>query len=256
MLEYEQVQGMFEKGQKINYDLVLQQVIQKWQDEGRRPRILLHSCCAPCSTYTLEYLTQFADVTVYYDNPNIHPRMEYERRKLVQQQFITDFNERTGNTVTFISATYEPSKWLSVVRDLKDAPEGGARCQLCYNYRLDRVAQKAQEWQFDYFGSALTISPHKDARIINRLGFDVQHVYDVSYLPSDFKKRGGYKRSVQMSAEYNVYRQCYCGCLFAARQQGIDLKKINREATAYVKAHQDDQFDQIAFETPNNEIQS
>lgn len=249
MLEYEQIQGMFEKGQKINYDLVLQKLIQKWQDEARRPKILLHSCCAPCSTYTLEYLTQFADVTVYYDNPNIHPRMEYERRKLVQEQFITDFNAQTGNQVTFVSATYEPSKWLEVVRDLKDAPEGGARCQLCYNYRLDRVAQKAQEWQFDYFGSALTISPHKNAQIINRLGLDVQHMYDVSYLPSDFKKRGGYRRSVQMCAEYDVYRQCYCGCLFAARQQGVDLKRINREATAFVKQHQNDNFDQITYQT-------
>lgn len=246
---------MFQKDQKINYDLVLQRVIQQWQDSNTRPWILLHSCCAPCSTYTLEYLTQFADVTVYYDNPNIHPRMEYERRKLVQEQFIKDFSERTGKQVTFISATYEPSKWLAVVRDLKDAPEGGARCQLCYNYRLDRVAQKAQEWHFDYFGSALTISPHKDSRVINRLGFDVQHVYDVSYLPSDFKKRNGYRRSVQMCQEYDVYRQCYCGCLFAARQQGVDLKQVNREATAYVKQHGNDQFDEIMYQPTNESVE-
>lgn len=247
MLEHEQVQKMFEKGQKINYDAVLQKLVQKWQDSATRPTILLHSCCAPCSTYTLEYLTEFADVTVYYDNPNVHPRVEYERRKLVQEQFIADFNEQTNHHVTFISAEYEPNKWLQVVSDLKDAPEGGARCQLCYNYRLERVAQKAQELNFDYFGSALTISPHKNAQVINQLGFDVQHVYDVSYLPSDFKKRGGYRRSVEMCAQYDVYRQCYCGCIFAARQQGVDLKRVNREATAYVKAHENDDFEAIKY---------
>ncbi|KRM13580.1 epoxyqueuosine reductase QueH [Paucilactobacillus suebicus] len=247
MLEYDQIKDMFEKGQKINYDLILQNVIKGWQREAIRPKILLHSCCAPCSTYTLEYLTKFADVTVYYDNPNIHPRVEYERRKLVQQHFIEDFNEQTGNHVTFISAKYEPAQWLKAVQNLKNEPEGGARCQLCYNYRLDRVAKKAQEWHFDYFGSALTISPHKDSQVINKLGLDVQHVYDVSYLPSDFKKRGGYQRSVAMCKEYDVYRQCYCGCIFAARMQGVDLKRINKEATAYVKAHENDEFDDIEY---------
>lgn len=247
MLEYNEVVKMFQEGQKINYDEVLQKVIKQWDEASTRPRIMLHSCCAPCSTYTLEYMTQYADVTIYYDNPNIHPRMEFERRKLVQAKFIQDFNEKTGNNVTFIAAEYEPAKWLSVVRDLKNEPEGGARCILCYNYRLERVAKKAQEYGFDYFGSALTISPHKDARTINKLGFDVQHMYDVSYLPSDFKKRSGYKRSVEMSAEYNVYRQCYCGCLFAARQQGVDLKQINKDAREYVTEHQDDDYSGIMY---------
>lgn len=247
MLEYDTVSKMFEEGQKINYDLVLQKVIKNWQAQASHPKILLHSCCAPCSTYTLEYLTQFAEVTVYYDNPNIHPRMEFERRKLVQQQFIADFNEKTGNQVTFIAAEYEPSQWLKVVKDLKDAPEGGARCTLCYSYRLDRVAKKAQELDFDYFGSALTISPHKNAQTINELGFDIQHIYDVSYLPSDFKKRSGYARSVEMCQEYDVYRQCYCGCLFAAKQQGVDLKAVNREATEFVRQHQEETFPEIQY---------
>jgi len=248
MLEYDEVVKMFQEGQKINYDEVLQKVITKWETTDERPKVLLHSCCAPCSTYTLEYMTQYADITIYYDNPNIHPRMEFERRKLVQAKFIQDFNEKTNHNVTFIAAEYEPTKWLAVVRDLKGEPEGGARCTLCYNYRLERVAKKAQELGFDYFGSALTISPHKNARIINKLGFDVQHVYDVSYLPSDFKKRSGYKRSVEMSEEYNVYRQCYCGCLFAARQQGVDLKQINKDAREYFTQHQDDDYSKIMYE--------
>ncbi|KRO16057.1 epoxyqueuosine reductase QueH [Lacticaseibacillus saniviri] len=247
MLSEEEIKTMFEKNQKVNYDYVLQQVVAGWQAEQKRPRILLHSCCAPCSTYTLEYLTAFADVTVYYDNPNIHPRMEYERRKHVQQQFITDFNAKTGNHVTFIAADYQPSEWINAVKGLTNEPEGGARCTVCYTFRLDRVADKAKEWHFDYFASALTISPHKNAQLINELGMEIQYLYNVDYLPSDFKKRGGYKRSVEMSEEYNVYRQCYCGCLFAAKLQGVDLAQVNRDATAYYKQHRDDTFDNIAF---------
>ncbi|WP_225047771.1 epoxyqueuosine reductase QueH [Lacticaseibacillus kribbianus] len=247
MLEADQIRAMFEKDQKVNYDLVLQREIKSWQAQARRPRILMHSCCAPCSTYTLEYLTQHADVTIYYDNPNIHPRAEFERRRLVQQQFILDFNARTGNHVSFLGADYRPSDWLKETAALKDEPEGGARCRVCYNYRLDRVAQKAQALGFDYFGSALTISPSKNAQVINELGLEVQHLYAVAYLPSDFKKRGGYARSVAMSKEYDVYRQCYCGCVFAATKQGIDLTKVNREATAYVRAHAQDDFAAIQF---------
>lgn len=244
MLEYDEIKAQFEVGQKINFDLILQKVIQGWD---HRPKIMLHSCCAPCSTYTLEYLTQHADVTVYFDNPNIHPRMEYERRKLVQERFISDFNEKTGNHVQFMASEYKPSDWLAVTKSLKDEPEGGARCHVCYQFRLERVAKKAQELGFDYFGSALTISPQKNAQVINEEGLEIQHFYSVAYLPSDFKKRGGYARSVQMSKDYNVYRQCYCGCLFAAKQQGIDLAQVNREATAFVNAHQHENFDHIQF---------
>ncbi|MFD1430538.1 epoxyqueuosine reductase QueH [Lacticaseibacillus mingshuiensis] len=247
MLEYDQIAAEFEQGQKINFDRILQEVIAGWQRDGARPRLMMHSCCAPCSTYTLEYLTQFADVTIYYYNPNIHPRMEYERRKLVQEQFILDFNQKTGNDVHFISAEYRPSDWLAQTKALKDEPEGGARCKVCYDFRLDAVAAKAQELGFDYFGSTLTISPSKNAQWINEGGLEIQHLYNVAYLPSDFKKRGGYKRSVEMCAEYNVYRQCYCGCLFAAKKQGIDLAAVNREATQYVAQHENDDFAAIQF---------
>ncbi len=247
MLEAAAIRAMFEKDQKVNYDWVLQQEVKTWQQQAQRPRILMHSCCAPCSTYTLEYLTQYADVTIYYDNPNIHPRAEYERRRLVQQQFIQDFNARTGNRVQFLGAEYRPSDSLKQTAALKDEPEGGARCRVCYNYRLDRVAAQAHALGFDYFGSALTISPSKNAQVINALGLEVQHLYAVAYLPSDFKKRGGYARSVAMSKEYDVYRQCYCGCVFAATKQGVDLAAINREATAYVAAHRDRDYSGIQF---------
>ncbi len=147
----------------------------------------------------------------------------------------------------FLSADYRPSDWLAHTKALKDEPEGGARCKVCYNFRLDAVAQKAQALGFDYFGSTLTISPSKNAQWINEGGLHIQHIYNVAYLPSDFKKRGGYARSVEMCKEYNVYRQCYCGCLFAAKAQGVDLKAVNREATAYVAQHQGDDFTGIEF---------
>lgn len=237
MLDLEDLLTHMNLDQKINYDTLLQKMIRSWQEQRLRPRILLHSCCAPCSTYTLEYLTQYADVTVYYTNPNIHPRVEYERRQYVQEQFIADFNRKTGQQVNFLAAPYEPNKWLKAVKGFEKEPEGGARCRLCYNYRLDKVAQKAAELQFDYFGSALTISPHKNSQVINAVGLEVQQLYDVHYLPSDFKKRKGYQRSVEMCHEYNVYRQCYCGCVFAAKMQGVDLRQISREAQAFLKDH-------------------
>lgn len=225
----------FNPNQKINYDYVLQKMILTWQQALVRPKILLHSCCAPCSTYTLEYLTQFADVTIYFANSNIHPQSEYIRRETVQKQFIIDFNQQTGQNVKFIAAPYEPQKFVKMVKEkgLESAPEGGERCQACFQMRLDLVAEKAQALEFDYFGSALTISPHKNSKVINEVGIEIQEFYDVSYLPSDFKKNNGYRRSIEMCEAYQIYRQCYCGCLFAAKQMDIDLKQIAKEASDF-----------------------
>lgn len=224
------------KNQKINYDRVLQKLIQSWEKEGKRPKILLHSCCAPCSTYTLEYLTQYADVDIYFANSNIHPQVEYERRKLVQQQFIEAFNRDYKRHVQFIAAPYEPQKFVQDVqqRGLGDEKEGGERCRFCFDMRLSAVGKKANEWGYDYFGSALTISPHKNSQLINEIGLDIQEKEDVHYLPSDFKKNNGYRRSVELCEIYDIYRQCYCGCVFAATQQGVDLKAVSKEAKAYL----------------------
>lgn len=248
LIDVEEILAKMNKNQKINYDKVMQKMVKKWEEADTRPRILLHSCCAPCSTYTLEYLTKFADVTVYYANSNIHPRAEYQRRKYVQQKFIHDFNENTGNNVKFISAPYEPQEYFEKVRGLEKEVEGGARCRVCYDYRLDKVAQKAVELDFDYFGSALTISPHKNSQVINQVGLEVQSLYTTHYLPSDFKKNGGYQRSVEMCHEYDVYRQCYCGCVFAAKAQGVDLSKIRREALEFLEGKDaDKEFPEITF---------
>ncbi|WP_025730307.1 epoxyqueuosine reductase QueH [Atopobacter phocae] len=236
------------KNQKINYDRVLRQMIKKWEGAERRPKILIHSCCAPCSTYTLEFLTEFADVTIYFANSNIYPRTEYERRALVQQQFIIDFNNKTGNQVSFIEAPYEPAKFVQMVREkeLEHEPEGGKRCEACFSMRLDLVAEQALALGYDYFGSALTISPHKNSQLINKIGIDIQKIYDVKYLPSDFKKNKGYLRSVEMCEEYNVYRQCYCGCVFSAKQQGVDFKAVNKSAREYLKTHEPPAQDELA----------
>lgn len=226
--------------QKINYDRVLHKMIQSWEKEKVRPRILIHSCCAPCSTYTLEFLTQHADVKIFFSNSNIHPESEYQRRVLVQEKFIHDFNTATGNQVDLIIDDYKPNEFIQLMqqKELIAEPEGGKRCTACFNMRLDLAAKEALERGFDYFGSALTISPKKNSQLINQIGMDIQKIYNTHYLTSDFKKNSGYQRSIEMCKEYDVYRQCYCGCVFAAKQQGCDLKIINKEAKAFVKEYQ------------------
>ncbi|STP85778.1 Protein of uncharacterised function DUF208 [Enterococcus cecorum] len=224
------------KNQKINYDRVLRKMIIEWEKNEERPRILLHSCCAPCSTYTLEFLCQYADVTIFFSNSNIHPESEYLRRMIVQKKFIEDFNANTGNNVQLIVDEYKPNDFIQMMvkQNLHNEKEGGKRCDTCFNLRLDLVAQKAQELGYDYFGSALTISPKKNSQLINQIGMDIQKIYNTNYLPSDFKKNQGYQRSIEMCKEYDVFRQCYCGCVFAAKQQGIDFKAIKKEAQEYV----------------------
>lgn len=224
------------KNQKINYDRVLQKMIQQWQQEETRPKILIHTCCAPCSTHTLEFMCQFAEVTLFFSNSNIHPKNEYLRRLHEQKRFVNQFNEQTNHHVQLIVDEYRPSEFnkMVITQGLTEEKEGGARCSACFNMRLDLVAQKAQELGYDYFESALTISPKKNATLINQIGMDIQKIYGTHYLPSDFKKNKGYERSIQMCKEYDIFRQCYCGFVFAAKQQGCDLKKINQEAKDYL----------------------
>ena len=154
--------------QKINYDRILKKMIDHWKKEKIRPSILIHSCCAPCSTYTLEYLAQFAEITIYFANSNIHPKKEYEKRKLVQEKFIQDFNQTTNYTVQFLSAEYRPKEFFRQTKGFENEPEGGKRCTVCFQMRLDETAQKAAALGFDYFGSALTLSPKKKCSAYQR----------------------------------------------------------------------------------------
>lgn len=207
--------------QKINYHTILNNLIEDWKQKNQRPRVLIHSCCAPCSTYTLEFLCEYADVTVLFANNNIHPESEYNKRASVQRKFIDNFNKNTGNDVKYIQEKYTPQDFYKKVKGLEKEKEGGSRCTSCFQMRLDIVARRAQEMGYDYFGSALTLSPKKNSQLINKLGLEIQELFSVKYLPSDFKKNNGYKRSIEMCNEYEVYRQCYCGCIFAAMDQGI-----------------------------------
>lgn len=197
----------------VNYQLALDKILQAL--DGRTPRLLLHSCCAPCSSYVLEYLSQYFLITVDYYNPNIAPPHEYERRALEQANLIA----RTpySHPVQYRESTYDPQVFYAAVKGLEDIPEGGARCFACYRLRLAHAAQAARNGGYDYFTTTLSISPHKNAAKLNEIGFALQEEYNVAYLPADFKKRGGFHRSTQLAAQYGLYRQDYCGCVFSKR---------------------------------------
>ena len=215
MIDLKEILEKMNLNQKINYDKVMMKMVQNWQTAGIRPKILLHACCAPCSTTTLERMTEFAEVTIYYANSNIHPRAEYQRREYVQQKFIHDFNEKTGNHVQFIAAPYRPQEYFEAVRGLEKEPEGGKRCQICFWLRLNETARVAASEDFDYFSTTLTISPLKNAETLNMIGQEMAEKWKVAFLPSDFKKKNGYKRSIELSKEHDLYRQDYCGCIFS-----------------------------------------
>jgi len=193
---------------KTNYQLETDQVLRGLTF---RPRLLLHSCCGPCSSAVIEYLRPYFDLTVLYYNPNIQPETEYARRLAAQKQLI----ERMCPEVALLELGWDGPCYAEAVRGLENEPEGGARCTACFALRLARTAREAAAGNFDFFCTTLTVSPHKDAERINAIGRALAEKYGVAWLPSDFKKREGYKRSIQLSREYALYRQDYCGCLYA-----------------------------------------
>ncbi len=192
----------------VNYDKVMLEELER----GHGKRLLLHSCCAPCSSYCLTETAKYLSVTVFYYNPNLDCEEEYEKRKREQIRFL-----RETGLAGFLDCDYSHRDYEDAVRGLEQEQEGGARCETCFRLRLERTALAAQEGGFDYFATTLTVSPLKNARLINEIGFQLQAQYGVNYLPTDFKKRGGYLQSVKLSAEYNLYRQNYCGCIYSKR---------------------------------------
>lgn len=202
---------------KINYQNQLDKIIENI-DPDNPPRLLLHSCCAPCSSYTLEYLSRYFDITVYYFNPNISPKQEFDKRFEEQKRLISQMPFK--NRVTLVEGDYNYDDFLEIAKGLENVPEGGERCFGCYKMRLESTARLAKEQGFDYFCTTLSISPLKNSQKINELGFEIEEKYGVKWLPSDFKKREGYKRSIQLSREYSLYRQNFCGCVFSKNQQG------------------------------------
>ena len=199
--------------QKINYQKELDRQIEKLQREGSVPRLLLHSCCAPCSSYVLEYLSKYFEITVYYYNPNIYPEAEYTKRIIEQQSLITQMHFR--HPVCFLAGLYEKEKFYERVRGMEQLREGGQRCFECFALRLAETAKAAVRGGYDYFTTTLTISPHKNAQKLNEIGTEIGDRYGIRYLKSDFKKKNGYKRSIELSEEYGLYRQDYCGCEYS-----------------------------------------
>ena len=197
---------------KQNYQKQMDAVVASLP-QGERPRLLLQSCCGPCSSYVLEALTPYFRVTVLYYNPNIQPRAEYDLRLENQRKIIAALP--TPSAVDILECDYDGEKYDAAVKGLEAEPEGGARCTVCFRLRLEETAKRASELGYDWFCTTLTVSPHKDAERLNQIGRTLGERYGVPFLPSDFKKREGYKRSIQLSKEYDLYRQDYCGCLFS-----------------------------------------
>lgn len=203
--------------QKINYQKELDRLITDLQKEEKVPTLLLHSCCAPCSSYVLEYLSNYFRITVLYYNPNIYPESEYSKRIIEQQTLIGAM--RTKYPVQFIAGDYEKEKFYAMANGLEEVQEGGVRCFKCYELRLRETAEIAKAGGYEYFTTTLSISPLKNAAKLNEIGLKLAEEYGVAYLTSDFKKKNGYKRSVELSAQYGLYRQDYCGCEFSMRQR-------------------------------------
>lgn len=204
---------------KINYQKKLDEIIEKNQKEGVVPTLLVHSCCAPCSSYVLEYLSRFFKITVLYFNPNITKEEEYKKRVKEQKRLISEMS--FINPVSFVEGRYDKEEFFAIARGKEDMKEGGERCFSCYELRLSEAGSYAKAHGFDYFVTTLSISPYKNAEKLNEIGERLGEKAGILYLPSDFKKKGGYKRSIELSREYSLYRQDYCGCIYSE----IEAKK-------------------------------
>lgn len=211
--------------QKINYQLILDKKIEEIEKSSTRPSLLLHSCCGPCSSYILEYLSFFFDISILYYNPNIYPSEEFYFRENEQKELITKMG--LEDKVKFIRAPYSVEEFYDKIRGHEADLEGGNRCFICYELRLDYTARIAKEMVFDYFTTSLSISPHKNSQILNKIGGSLADKYGINYLYSDFKKKSGFKRSVELTNDYDMYRQDYCGCIFSYRAK----KERNRRSS-------------------------
>lgn len=200
---------------KVNYQKELEKTLEEIGDSA--PRLLLHSCCAPCSSYVLEYLSDYFEITVLYYNPNIYPEEEFSKRLSEQKQLLKKMSFK--NPVTVIDEGYNPQEFYNAVRGLENEKEGGARCKKCFYLRLMKSGEVARRGGFDYFTTTLSISPLKSAETLNQIGKEVSEKAGVPYLYSDFKKKDGYKRSIELSAQYGLYRQNYCGCIFSQNKE-------------------------------------
>ncbi len=210
----------------MNYQQQLEEILQREQTCGKR--LLLHSCCAPCSSYVLSYLRTYFEITVFYYNPNITEQNEYRKRVEEQIRFIEELNkEKGGYPISYMDGDYSPALFLESVKGYEQCREGGARCEICFRMRLEETARMAQKGEFDYFATTLTVSPLKNAKLLNEIGLEMGTRFGVEYLISDFKKKDGYKQSILLSQKYHLYRQDYCGCAFSKAER--DARKETKE---------------------------
>ena len=200
-----------------NYQKELDKLIEKIKKEEKTLRLFLHACCAPCSSYVLEYLSQYFEITVFFYNPNISLEEEYHKRTEEIRRLVSEMP--FTHPVHIVEGNYDPKVFYEMAKGLEKIPEGGERCFKCYRLRMEEAAKLAREGRYDYFTTTLSISPLKNAEKINEIGEELAEIYGVEHLPSDFKKKNGYKRSVELSHEYDLYRQNYCGCVFSKREQ-------------------------------------
>ena len=196
-----------------NFDKILGELIISHRDKGEVPRVMLHSCCAPCSSYVIEYLSSYFYLTILYYNPNISPALEYDKRKAEQIRLINKM--KTKYKVNIVDCDYDNNVYELAIKGLEKEPERGKRCNVCFRLRLEKTASLAKEMGYDYFGTTLTVSPYKNCLLINEFGLEIGNRLGIEFLVSDFKKRDGYKRSIELSREYNLYRQNYCGCKYS-----------------------------------------
>lgn len=204
-------------GPSRNYSKELERLIEKMQQEGKVPKLLLHACCAPCSSAVLEYLSRYFAITLLYYNPNIAPYEEYEKREGELKRLISQME--FVHPVELLPCDYDGEAFVEAAHGLEGEPEGGKRCEACFRLRLRYAAQEAARLHFDYYTTTLSISPLKNAALLNKLGEEIGAKFGIAHLPSDFKKKDGYKRSVELSKEYSLYRQDYCGCVFSKAQR-------------------------------------
>ncbi len=197
-----------------NYQKELDEIIEGLENA---PTLLLHACCAPCSSYVLEYLSRFFRITLFYYNPNITDEAEYRLRSAEAKRLVSEMNLK--HPVRFLEGPYEPDKYLEAVKGLEKEPEGGARCEVCFKLRIEEAAKEAVNGGYDFFTTTLTISPLKNAPLLNMIGEKAAAEAGLTWLPSDFKKKGGYQRSIELSKVYGLYRQDYCGCVFSKRNR-------------------------------------
>jgi len=206
--------------QKINYQKQLDEILKSINPQEKKPTLLLHACCGPCSSYVIEYLSSYFDITIFYYNPNIYPKKEYERRLNELEDFIPRFEPAVKNKVKIVVSTYEPKDFFEATNvlnevELQQEAEKGIRCRRCYEFRMKKAYAYAVENNFDWFCTTLSISPFKDSVMINEIGTELEEENSVRFLTSDFKKKGGFLRSLELSREYGLYRQDYCGCFYS-----------------------------------------